>query len=140
MNLKKIALYSLAAIGSAYLLMLVFVSFLSGNVVTLLRSATSPDHQRMAQLVIEQSDSSPTKIIRLSVHRSDTPNRSVSASLSEASTTDIELTWLAERQLEVIYPASLELSNMFDRLDDVEILYTPRLPSNPGVKGDTPHW
>lgn len=128
MNLRKIALYTLAAIGCAYLLMLVFVSLVSGSVVTPLRSAISPDHQRVAQLVIEESDSPPTKLIKLSIHRSDAPDRRNGAALSEASTTDIELTWRTERQLEVVYPASLELSNMPDRLDDVEILYSPRRP------------
>lgn len=126
MNFRKVVLYALAAIGGAYLLMLVFVFFASSSVITPLRSVTSQDDQRVAELVIEETSSSPEKFVTLSIHRSDAPERRNSATLSGASTTDIELTWRTERQLEVVYPESLELSNMPDRLDDVDILYSPR--------------
>jgi len=138
MNLRKIALYGLAGIGGAYILMLTFVSFVSSNVVTPLRSAISPDQQRVAELVIEQSDEPPSKLVKLWIHRSDVPRRKIGVELSGASTTDIDLTWRTERQLEVVYPISLEILNDPARLDDVEILYSARLPSNPAVKRDAP--
>ena len=138
MNLRRIALYGLASIGGAYILMLTFLSFVSSNVVTPLRSAISPDQQRVAELVVEQSDEPPSSVIKLWIHRSDVSGKKIGAALSGASTTDIDLTWRTERQLEVVYPISLALLNDPARLNDVEILYSARLPSNPAVKRDVP--
>lgn len=138
MKLRKIALYGLAGIGGAYILMLTFFSFVSSNVVTPLRSAISPDQQRVAELVVEQSDEPPNRVVKLWIHRSDVPGRRNGTVLSVASTTEIELTWRTQRQLEVAYPVSLALLNDPARLDDVEILYSARLPSNPAVKRDVP--
>lgn len=138
MNFRKIALYGLAGIGGVYVLMLMFLPLVSGNVISPLRSAISPDQQRVAELVVVQSVEPPNSVIKLWIHRSDVPGKKIGAVLSGASTTDIDLTWRTERQLEVIYPKFLAILNDPDRLDDVEILYTARLPSNPPVKGEAP--
>ena len=138
MNLRKIALYGLAGIGGAYILMLTFFSFVSSNIITPLRSAISPDQQRVAELVVEHSDEPPSRVVKLWIHRSDVPSKKNGTVLSGASTTDIDLTWRTERQLEVVYPISLALLNDPARLDDVEILYSARRPSNPAVKRDAP--
>jgi hypothetical protein len=136
MRLGRISLYGLAVIGGVYLLIVIFFSLFSGSVSTQLRSATSPDHQWAAELVLEQPKSSSTQHISLWLYRIDSPGRKFGAVLSDASTTDIQLTWRNNKQLEVTYPPLLALINDPPSLDKVEILYTARPTSNIPVERD----
>lgn len=122
MNILKPLVYVLAAIGLAYVSFLVFWSISPSCEIADIRIAISPSKQHEARLIEETCPKhDPSLVLRLT--DKDTPNKSVNSTIAMATTTNVDITWLAENKLQVAYPQSLQLTQQPSQIDGVEIVF-----------------
>ena len=132
MKIPKSAIYILAAIGLAYVLLQVFLTLgpIRHCETDGIRMAISPGKQRMAELKVEKCDDKPDPIIQLIISKPSTPDKGYSVAIGVATTTDLELTWLSWNKLQVTYPQSFQLTQQPSEIDGIEIVFVAKAISN----------
>ncbi len=122
MKLRKLALYSLAVIGLAFVALQLFV-WLSPHTCwdNVIRTTVSPGREHEASLVITQCNDKAAPVLVLSVKNISGSNKEVMAKLGAATSTDIDLTWLSTDTLQVSYPPAFSLTQQPDDLNGIHI-------------------
>ena len=130
MKIPKSLVYILAIIGSGYVLLIAIFSFIPMCKTSEIRMAISPSNQHGAKIVVEMCPKQAEPKLELSIFDIATPDHTYSTTLANATTTDVELTWLSDNRLQVLYPPSLQLAQEPFELNGVEIKFV----INPNVK------
>ncbi len=88
--------------------------------------AGASDARVTASVVNQQCTDLPSARLQLVLQHSDTPKQSRIAPLGDATTSDIDLTWLTERKLKIIYPATYQPTAMPRDIADVQLVWEKR--------------
>lgn len=125
-------IYIFALIGLAYVLFLVYftVGPMSHCEVIDIRMAMSPTKLHVAKLEIEKCNDKNDPVIQLIISEQFKPKQSRSVTIGDATTTDLDLTWLTPNELQVAYPSSLKLTQEPTDILGVKIVFITKPISN----------
>lgn len=133
--IHKIVIYSLAALGLVYLILLGSISFgpISGCEVTDIRKAVSPGSGREAKLVVRDCPDEADPMLVLSLASPVAANQSQMVVLGIATTTtDADITWLSDAALQVSHPASFRIMQHPMELDGIAVKFVSKpAPASP---------
>ena len=106
MKIIKLLSIVLAILGVSYL---VFGLFLSSGLARTCRvdqlvAVVSPNTRIVAKLQVERCSYETDAMVVLDISEKETPNKSTSSKLGVATTSDIEVRWLSDHRLQVLYP------------------------------------
>ena len=93
----------------------------------------SPSKQHGAKLVVEMCPKQAEPKLELSIFDMATPNHTYSTTIANATSTNLELTWLSDNRLQVLYPPSLQLTQEPFELNGVEIKFVINPNAKPWV-------
>jgi len=122
MKARQFTICLIAALGVCYLI-LVAMGFFAQCQYEELRTVESPGSVHEAKLFLRKCRNDPSPIVELRMSTTSKASEYQSFDLGDASTTDIDLTWLSKESLLVTYPTSFKLRRTITDMDDVKITF-----------------
>lgn len=135
MKIAKTLTVVLALIGLGYLVLMASIWFGPACEISTLRTVISPNKKYEANLVVQKCPDKNEPTLELQIIDKDIPNQIHSSVIAVATSTDIDLTWLSEKKLQVLYPSSLRITQEPSELNSIQLAFTTK-NSNPSVKRD----
>jgi hypothetical protein len=135
MKIAKILTFVLALIGLSYLVLMTSIWVVPACEVITTRIAISPSNQHEANLVIEKCPDKNEPKLELRIFNKNTPKQYRSIVIAAATSTDVDLSWLSDKKLQVIYPTSLQLTQEPSELDNIQLVFLVK-NSNSSFKRD----
>ena len=120
--IKRIIIGCLSAIGLFYIAISLYVFVFSDCRSVLKEEINSPDGKYKAEYVQETCKSEPPRI-SVWVGEHNKSNAMLVFSSIATTTTDLQLTWVRENALHIIYPRALEPTTVNVNHNDVFITY-----------------
>ena len=108
MKLIKSLVYLFAAAGVFYVAFLAF-AYNSSCITYPIKSAVSKNQQRKAELTVNSCKNSMGSSIDLAIYNKSDAKNHTKTEISKATSTDIDLSWVSENELEVLYPKNLDI-------------------------------
>ena len=108
MKLVKILVYVFATIGVIYIALLAF-AYNSSCISYPIKSAVSKNQQRKAELIVNSCKNSMESSIYLAIYNKSDAKYYTQTEISKATSTDIDLSWVSENELDVLYPKNLDI-------------------------------
>lgn len=124
MKLPNILVYFFASIGVIFIALLAFSDH-SSCISYPIKAAVSKNQQRKAELVFKNCNNSLESIIYLSIYDKFNTKYYTQTEIAKATSTDIDLTWVSENELEVLYPKNLDIEKgtPYTELNGVQVQF-----------------
>lgn len=138
MNLVKPLMYVFATIGCAFVALNAYMcsGFARSCELTTLATVVSPNTEHVARLEIEKCNYKAGPEVALRISSKSNPKAWDSSAIGAATSTDLDLTWLSDEKLQVIYPESFHPASVAPYLGGVAIALASKRVSGNSSNGD----
>lgn len=131
MKIAKILTFVLALIGLGYLMLMTSIWLVPACEISTLRMAISPNKKYETNLVVQKCPDENEPKLELQIFSKDSPKQIHSSIIAAATSTDVDLTWLSDRKLQVMYPTSLQLTQEPSELYNIQLVFWSKTPTPP---------
>lgn len=123
MKIAKILTIVLALIGLGYLVLMASIWFVPACEISTIRMAISPNKKYEANLVVQKCPDENEPKLELQLFNKASPQQIHSSVIAAATSTDIDLTWLSDEKLQVLYSSSLQITQEPSELDSIQLIF-----------------